>query len=92
LVSASRALKIKITVISMVRTPPAWNASRGMNDIPTMTQKMASEAKAQARNTVSKATRRKLPTAPFLFRVQSRQWLEAYIAPGVPAIEPSLAR
>ena len=30
----------------MVRKPPAWNASRGMNDMPIMMQKIASEAEA----------------------------------------------
>ncbi len=30
----------------VVRNPPAWKASLGMNDIPIMTQKIASEANA----------------------------------------------
>ena len=37
----------------VVRKPPVWKASFGSNDIPVMTQKMPSEAKPQARRTVS---------------------------------------
>ena len=37
----------------VVRNPPAWKASLGMNDMPIMTQKIAREPKPQARSTVS---------------------------------------
>ena len=37
----------------VVRVPPAWKARRGSNDMPIMTQKIASEPKPQARSTVS---------------------------------------
>ena len=37
---------MRINAIIVVRKPPAWKASRGMNDMPTMTQKMASDAEA----------------------------------------------
>src|SRR5262245_12824803 len=42
----------------VVRNPPAWNAMRGWNGRPIITQKIASEPKPQARSTVSKAMRR----------------------------------
>src|ERR1044072_8958028 len=34
-------------VIRTVSVPPAWKARRGSNDMPIMTQKMASEPKPQ---------------------------------------------
>jgi hypothetical protein len=46
----------------MVRKPPAWNAARGSNDSPNMTQKIASAANPHARNTISNAIRRRSST------------------------------
>ena len=48
----------------MVKNPPAWKATRGSNDKPIITQKIASEPKPQARATVANATCRMCSMAP----------------------------
>lgn len=53
-------------VMIRVRKPPAWKAALGMNDMPTMTQKIARDAKRHARKTVSNAIRRMSSTTAIL--------------------------
>src|SRR5262245_26778827 len=56
----------------VVRKPPAWKAARGWKESPIITQKIASEAKPQARSTVSYAMRRMCSMSPPWVRVRRR--------------------
>ena len=70
----------------MVNVPPVWNASRGSNDIPTMTQKMASEPNRHARCTISNAIRR-------ICSMPALRWSQTTVRfpPEIVSLEPTAA-